>query len=220
MICMVCHDTCQELSKICGCVDSLICKSCLNELNKEKVDKCPICRNTLDISISYNNKTYYKYIFTFVFTLFSMLIIELYPVLHFINIKTGEEESVNELLLYNKSFQTFIVLLCVLFIQPITFFYVINFFKNRNQSRLIPKDGILYIVIISLFHIIYDIGISINIKNNFFLYYFSVIALSCFFFPIGLILIKLLYEYCLNINNIIKTYSEINKIEIKAIIGI
>ena len=58
MICMICHDTPCELLKICQCTESLVCKSCLKKLNKEKTDFCPICRSPLKIEIKFNKKKF------------------------------------------------------------------------------------------------------------------------------------------------------------------
>ena len=212
MICMVCHDTRQELSKICGCVDSSICKSCLNELNKEKVDKCPICRNTLDIIKYLNNNIYIQYICLCIFVFISFLVINIYPIIYFINTIKNTENYTS--LLYNKDFQYDTVLFNVLVIQPMVLFYITNFFKDRKPTRIINKDGILYISLLTIANFIFDIVlVSSNIEMNFFVYYFLGICIPFSIVPFILILLKLLSEYIYNIRNLINIYSRINTIQ-------
>ena len=212
MICMVCHDTRQELSKICGCVESLICKSCLNELNKEKVDKCPICRNTLDIIKYLNNNIYIQYICLCIFVFISFLVINIYPIIYFINTIKNTENYTS--LLYNKDFQYDTVLFNVLVIQPMVLFYITNFFKDRKPTRIINKDGILYISLLTIANFIFDIVlVSSNIEMNFFVYYFLGICIPFSIVPFILILLKLLSEYIYNIRNLINIYSRINTIQ-------
>ena len=212
MICMVCHDTRQELSKICGCVESLICKSCLNELNKEKVDKCPICRNTLDIIKYLNNNIYIQYICLCIFVFISFLVINIYPIIYFINTIKNTENYTS--LLYNKDFQYYTVLFNVLVIQPMVLFYITNFFKDRKPTRIINKDGILYISLLTIANFIFDIVlVSSNIEMNFFVYYFLGICIPFSIVPFILILLKLLSEYIYNIRNLINIYSRINTIQ-------
>ena len=212
MICMVCHDTRQELSKICGCVESLICKSCLNELNKEKVDKCPICRNTLDIIKYLNNNIYIQYICLCIFVFISFLVINIYPIIYFINTIKNTENYTS--LLYNKDFQYYTVLFNVLVIQLMVLFYVTNFFKDQKPTRIINKDGILYISLLTIANFIFDIVlVSSNIEMNFFVYYFLGICIPFGIVPFIFILLKLLSEYIYNIRNLINIYSRINTIQ-------
>ena len=56
--CVICFDDISDLSKkllnrICLCEDSLICDDCLNQLKKNNIIKCPVCRRNLHFSKSY-----------------------------------------------------------------------------------------------------------------------------------------------------------------------
>jgi hypothetical protein len=217
MICMICHDTHTVLSKICNCNESLICKSCLQKLNKEKVDKCPICREILTMKVYYNNKTFYNYLLYYLFILLGILLIEICPILYFIYNNNYTENSSD--LFYNKSFQYYTVLFNVLIIQPINYLYMLNFFIDRVPNHIINKDGILFISIMTIIHMMFDIVlVGTNIGINFFLVYFSCICIPFFIIPFGIIYVKLFSEYYYNIKYIMKDNSRVNKIRVNEII--
>ena len=60
MNCIICTDENINLLKICNCVDSNVCISCLNILNENNTTKCPVCRSDLTLIYISNKK---KYIF-------------------------------------------------------------------------------------------------------------------------------------------------------------
>ena len=93
-------------------------------------------------------------------------------------------------------------------------FYITNFFKDRKPTRIINKDGILYISLLTIANFIFDIVlVSSNIEMNFFVYYFLGICIPFSIVPFILILLKLLSEYIYNIRNLINIYSRINTIQ-------
>jgi hypothetical protein len=207
---MICHDTPSELFKICQCNESLVCNSCLKKMNKEKISICPICREFLRIEVIYNRKDHIINIFTYLSFLTVILFVQMYPILDFISINN----STNTSLFYNKSFQYLTVYSTTFLIQPLTLLYIINFFKDRNQSQIINKDGILYLTFGTLISFIFDmIMYSSNIDEQFFVYYLSGVNLPFFTFPFAIMFIKLLCEYIFNFNENMIKKSNKNKIK-------
>ena len=218
MKCMICHDTPCELLKICQCNESLVCKSCLKKLNEEKTTNCPICRTLLRVEVEFNKKKFIKKVLIFCFFFSLILIVQICPVLEFIDkIETTNSTS----LFYNKSFQHFTVLSGTFIIEPITILYINNFFKNRTLTRFLNKDSILYLFFITLSSFIYAlIIITSNINPNFFVYYIAGVCVPFYYLPFGMMLVKLFSEYFFNVKDIMVEGSNDNKIKSGQIVTI
>ena len=218
MICMICHDSCQELLKICNCNESLVCKDCIKKLNDDKTNFCPICRTPLRIELSFNSKTFLKNIFYYFSTLSIILLIQLYPFIDFVN----KTQTVNNTsILYNKSFQYFTIFTTTFVVQPLTFLYIINFLKDRNITRIMSKDGALYITVITLSCFIYDVVIiAADIDYNFFVYYIAAVGFPFFLLPFLIMILKLLTEYFSNLKELLILYSTDNIIKVRETISV
>jgi hypothetical protein len=218
MICMICHDTPCELLKICQCNESLVCKSCLKKLNKEKTESCPICRTLLRIEIKFNKKKFARQIFNFIFFLVLILLVQIYPVLEFIDkIDTINNTS----LLYNKSFQHFTVLSSTFILEPITILYINNFMINRSLTRFLNKDTILYLVLVTISSFIFALVIiTSDIDHNFFVYYIACVCVPFYFLPFGIMLMKLISGYIFNVKDIMVEESFDNIIKENEIVSI
>lgn len=199
MICMICHETPERLNKICICNESLVCNDCLKILNSENTNFCPICRSVLRVEVGHDRNKFLKKIAFNIFLLILLFFVELYPVISNINNYNNNTD-----LIYNKDFQYFITYFNILIIQPLTLLYILNFFKNRELSYCLNKDGKLYLTILLIMNLVYDIILySIDIGDKFFVYYFAGVLIPFYLIPFGIMVIKLFYEFIENWHDII-----------------
>jgi hypothetical protein len=219
MICIICHDDLLILSKICICNDSVVCVACLNMLNFNKVIKCPNCRRLLTLERFNNIFINLKYILFYCITPLLFFTLQLFPINYILNDENNEKNE-NCNIMKNRDFQYYIMIFSFLIIQPINYYFYSNFFINRNQYNLLSNNILLLLffyfigfIILSLLVILYD-------YNNIFSRFFWLVIIPSQYLPFLYIIIKLNFQYILNIISYIKRNSAQSKILVKNIIKI
>ena len=218
MICMICHDSDVELFKICFCNESLVCKSCLQTLNYNRTNLCPICREPLRVGVTSNSNKKIKLLSTITFFVTLISLINVFPIFHFINVQPHINSTS---LFYNKSFQYATTSVLIFMIHPLIYLYLNDFFTNREPLRIIKKDATFYISVLTISNFVYSMVYVVNgIDQNFFLYYFASICIPFYILPFVIILVNLLLQYILNVKDLIEEFSLINLIQIQETIAI
>lgn len=212
MTCIICTDETENdnLLKLCICVDSKVCLSCYNELNKNNIEKCPVCRRDLEIVHILNKKQYMINIFKNLFYTIFFLIVQLcYPT--FLIIYEKQEN-----LYFNKITYGCLIFLSIFIIEPINYKLLNDYEESIFNTRDLEKDFVSY------YKIVRTISIVTNIlclsyyegKKKDLLYFFLVIMIFIYGPMIifnTLININRLHEYK---NNLYKK-CKINRILIR-----
>ena len=200
MNCIICREEFLLLSKICICNDSLVCGSCVNEMNISQIFKCPYCRRKLELNLSNNFLKMLLYLFFILILPTTLLLFQLIP----INYMLKTQNISNTYILDNYFWQKIIIYVSFLIIQPINFYFYLDFFKNRiqtffyiNKIFIFFTFSLLYCILMNLIILYY--GEIDPFKN---ILFFFIIPSQ--FIPFMYIFINLTFGYICNLIKIIK----------------
>lgn len=139
--CMICKDYCEDLYKVCSCVDSVLCEDCLTITNTTNMQICPICKRNLKIKLIKDYSKYCKLLVPVLFiNLLSIFIPLIYPIHNLVN-----KYNVESLLVF------IITLYSVLLLQPIISYRISSEFKFNHNKYLLYKSLLILCFIPLLF---------------------------------------------------------------------
>ena len=160
--CVICYDSIlekKELLKICNCVDSLVCNECYDILNKNKTDKCPVCKVKLKYKINKNifsnlliylnhNKLLFSNILVNVILVNIIIFYKYYEHTDYPKLKYEDELKLDttitlkdykyytEYLFFNKTTYFILINVCNLILYPISYFLANLCFLNTKFQVL------------------------------------------------------------------------------------